>query len=1010
MRQAVMPPRLCRHQSQFTRECRDGGSALARSLGQSNPVRLHFGRFDLDEANACLLRDGRAVALAPTPFAVLCALARRPGSLLTKHALLDEVWGHQHVSESVLKTVISELRTVLDDDARQPRIIETVSRRGYRFIAPAAALPAEPSVAAGGFASRAVREPMFIGRAAALQRLQRAWGAARSGKRVVVWVAGEPGIGKTTLIDRFVASLGEVACARGQCVEHDGTGEPYLPVLEALGALCRSDSTLPGLLRAVAPTWLLQLPWLSSADERDALRREVGSASPQRMLREMGEVLDRYTERKPLLLLTEDLHWSDPSTVQLIDYIARRHGGAHLMWLGSFRPAEVVALDHPLNALRHELRLHELCEEIALDPFSEAEVAEYVAKRSPALAGDQAFVHALHERTDGVPLFVASVMSEVAARAAAGGEEAAAAARLADVAVPENLTAVIDHYIAALGNEQRAVLSAAAVCGIEFRASTLAAALERDEAWVCETCEALVREQVWLTAPRGEAGDDAPELPYSFRHALFRQGLYERIAPALRTQLHRKVGAALEGERAAGVAVAPAELAVHFERGREPMAALRYYAEGGEAAILNLVPMQCVALTQRGLNLLNEAREGTERDALEITLATLWGTAATQLLGVTAEAKRAFQRAYDLLPGSPRHPMRRRLLYGLGLLLCLRAEYGEALAVAEHAESLSPSTNDPVAALAACIVHGQVDQLQGRWHAAREWTERGLALVERMDFAPGEIFLFEPKVMLLGLLAIPLLHLGLVEEARERLQQAHARARLVRQPMAQMAAIWYDALFEVRLGNAERVAALADEMKALVEKYGLVHGRLGSRWFRGWADARMGRPLEGYRSIREAYEENARLGMLVGGSETRAYASEALLLARDFHAAQRELEEAFEFARVHRERVYLTELFLLQAAIARERGDSAAAHASIRQALTEARAQKAPWLELMALIELCESEDGQAEDRQALAALMDDLPEARETAALNRARALLRPTPPAAGQRARVRESARSRR
>jgi DNA-binding winged helix-turn-helix (wHTH) protein len=794
---------------------------------------LHFGRFELDQANACLLCDGRAVALAPTPFAVLCALARRPGSLLTKQALLDEVWGHQHVSDSVLKTVISELRTVLNDDSRRPRIIETVSRRGYRFIAPAAALPADPSIAASASATRSAQEPSFIGRAAALDRLQRAWSTACSGKRVVIWVAGEPGIGKTTLIDRFVAGLSDIAYARGQCVEHDSTGEPYLPVLEALGALCRSDSAVPGLLRAVAPTWLLQLPWLSSAEERDALRREVGSASPQRMLREMGEVLDRYTERRPLLLVTEDLHWSDPSTVRLIDYIARRHGAARLMWLGSFRPAEVVALDHPLNTLRHELRQHDLCEEIALDPFSEAEVAEYVAKRSPALAGDQAFVHALHERTDGVPLFVASVMSEVVARAAGGGEDAAAAARLADVAVPENLTAVIDHHIARLGNEQRMVLSAAAVCGVEFRASTLAAALERDGAWVGETCEALAREQVWLTAPRVEEGDDAPELPYSFRHALFRQVLYERIAPALRAQLHLKVGAALEGERAAGVAVAPAELAMHFELGREPMAALRYYAEGAEAAMLNLIPAQCMALTQRGLNLLDQAPEGTERNALEIALATLWGTAATQLLGVTAEAKRAFQRAYVLLPGLPEHPMRRRLLYGFGLLLCLRAEYAEALAVAEQAESPSSATNDPVLALAACIVHGQVDQLQGRWHVAREWTERGLALVEPVDFAPGEIFVFDPQVMLLGLLAIPLLHFGLVEQARERLQRAHTRARQLRQPMAQMAAIWYDALFEVRLGNPQRVAALADEMKVLVDKFASRMAGYGAVGFAG---------------------------------------------------------------------------------------------------------------------------------------------------------------------------------
>ena len=108
---------------------------------------------------------------------------------------------------------------------------------------------------------------------------------------------------------------------RAASASNYGPGEPYLPVLEALAELCRSDNAVAPLLRAVAPTWLLQLPWLSTADERDALRR-ARRRRPDRMLREMGELLDRYTERRPLLLVTEDLHWSDRATIQLIDYIA----------------------------------------------------------------------------------------------------------------------------------------------------------------------------------------------------------------------------------------------------------------------------------------------------------------------------------------------------------------------------------------------------------------------------------------------------------------------------------------------------------------------------------------------------------------------------------------------------------------------------------------------------------------------------------------------------------------
>ena len=168
-----------------------------------------------------------------------------------------------------------------------------------------------------------------------------------------------------------------------------------------------------------------------------------------------------------------------------------------------------------------------------LDPFSESEVADYVADRSPALATDEAFVRALHERTDGLPLFVASMMTEVITRAAQTGDDAAAGSQLAKIAVPENLAAIIDHYIAKLTSDQRLVLSAAAVCGIEFSINTISGALERDAVWVGQICDELAREQLWLVATRAEGGGNAAELPYSFRHALFRQVLYERTNPSV---------------------------------------------------------------------------------------------------------------------------------------------------------------------------------------------------------------------------------------------------------------------------------------------------------------------------------------------------------------------------------------------------------------------------------------------------------------------------------------------
>ena len=906
------------------------------------PVRVRFANFELDEANARLLRDGAAVALAPTPFAVLCALVRQPASLLTKQTLLDQVWGHQFVSESVLKTAISDLRTALDDDARNPRFIETVSRRGYRFIAPTAAGAPASAAPPSVFGPPAAA---LVGRAGELARLRSAWDAACRGKRAIVWITGEPGIGKTTLIEYFAASVEVAACARGQCVEDFGTGEPYLPVLEGLAQLCSADNALPGLLRSVAPTWLLQLPWLSSAAEREALQRELAGVTPGRMLRELGELLDRYTEQRPLLLITEDLHWSDRATIRLIDHVARRRTSARFMWLATFRIAEVVALEHPLNGLRRELRAHELCEEIMLDPFSETEIAQYVALRSPTLADDEAFVRALHQHTDGVPLFVSSFLRDVVARR---GANEAARAELASLPVPDHLAGIIDGYIARLGSERWMVLSAAAACGQEFRIGTLARALGKDAAAIGQVCEDLSREQLWLAAPRSALTPRGADAPYSFRHALFRHVLYERTAPAARRELHRKIGAALAAERAQRAGVTAAELALHFDRGGEPLAALSHYAEAAQAALSSFSPEEALALTERASSLLDEAPAGKDKAAAEIAIRTLHGMAATRVLGFGTETKAALSRAYALLDELPDHPLRGRLLHALAYVLGMRAEYQEALEVAERAHALGSATHDPGLMSAACIAHAEVNHFQGRARKAREWLERALPYAERLTVGAGE-FSIDPQVAILGLLSGPLLHLGEVDQARACVARALERARKHRWPTATLVALWHSALVDLRLGETQRVAAIADDMRAVVEEYSIAHGNTAWRWFRGWADARLGRPREAYQAIRRAYEENVRLGMLTGASETLGYAAEALLLAGDLDGAEKELAEALRMAQKLGERVYLVQLHLLEAAVARARGKASAARAAARRALAEAQAQEAPWLEQQAL-------------------------------------------------------------
>jgi tetratricopeptide (TPR) repeat protein len=333
--------------------------------------------------------------------------------------------------------------------------------------------------------------------------------------------------------------------------------------------------------------------------------------------------------------------------------------------------------------------------------------------------------------------------------------------------------------------------------------------------------------------------------------------------------------------------------------------------------------------------------------------------------------------------------MRGRLLHGFGYLLGLRGDYALALEVAERAEALSCDANDQELMLAACIVQGEVHHLQGRTKTTRRWLERALAIAEPLDIGTNEIFAADPQVMLHGMLAIELVRSGLVEQARIHLQQARARAQALRQPMTWLVAAWQEVLIEVRMGNHMRVAALADDMQALVDEYSLALGRTACRWWRGWADARNGAPRDGYRRIREAYEEHTGLGMRSGASEILGYATEALLLAGDCNAAQVELQEAFRVGEELGERVYLPQLLLLEAAISRAQGQPDAGIAAARRAIEEARAQEAPWLELLARVELCEHHDATPEDQQALATLVDQSPETDGTELAKRARSLL---------------------
>jgi DNA-binding winged helix-turn-helix (wHTH) protein/tetratricopeptide (TPR) repeat protein len=969
-------------------------------MADTESLRLRFDAFELDEGNALLTRDGKALPLAPKAFGVLCALARQPGQLITKDALLDAVWGHRHVSESVLKTTISELRAALADDARQPRYVETASRRGYRFIGVAGAAVSRDPPHAGTLSRQTAAPtnpttaleppPRMIGRKAALTKLRECWRKALAGKRQFVWITGEAGVGKTTLIKNLLAEVDPSLSVHGQCVEQFGAGEPYMPVLEVLGAVCRRDPGFPALLRAGAPAWLLQMPQFCSEADRKVLREQLAGSSQDRMMRELRDLSDVYSQEHPLLWVTEDLHWSDRGTLQLMNYIARGTEPCRAMWLSSFRLTEVIADDHPLKALRHELRLQNLVTEISLDTFSESEVGAYLLDRFPAVQVPENFVRTLHTHTDGLPLFLVNVIDHLVSQGALSPGEATLPASSAVTAlqVPENLAGVIEKQMARLPAEQRALLEAVSVCGMEFRAQTVADALQRDAAWAGEQCEALAQQQQWLSSGAVvRLADGVLDARYTFRHALYRHVFYQRVGAATRAQMHWRIAQSMERGRTAGVAASAAELASHYELAHDPLMALRHYVDAVDSALQRFAPTEALSVSAHALTLVPKCPQGNERLELELKLSGDRGVAASQLLGVgSPEARAAFERTQVLTGLLPPAPARASELSGLGWIHFSRGEYADANKIGERLHALAASRGDPVLRVTASNLLGTVASHFGQLKESKRLLEECLEgcreLGERMRTAP---FIVDPEVSARANLSLPLAQMGLIDQARQHIDAALARADAIDHPMAQMWALWWAASLAYRLGEVDKLAHFGERLQATVGSRSLAQGEGPGLWLRGWALARRGEPDTGYGMIMQGHARHTRLGMFSGQVSVLGYATEALMLGGRWQEAGKHVDDALALALRLDERIYIPDLLLLQGRIALEQGDADAARAAMQAALEEARGQDALWMELSALVALNELEKTTREDRAALKSARGRLSEGLDTDLVKRA-------------------------
>ena len=582
-----------------------------------------FPPFRLDLANLTLWRGNERISLAPKAFLVLQFLVENAGRLVTQEQLLDAIWPETYVQPEVLRKYILEIRRVLEDLAKTPRFVETLPKRGYRFIAEVH----EEGVPEARVPAPALEIPSLVGRETALAELNSASREAESGNRQIVFITGEAGIGKTSLVDTFhamAARSGRVWIARGQCVEGFGGKESYYPVLEALGLFLRAPGgdVLLSALAQHAPTWAIQFPSILTVEQRELLRREIFGATQERMLREICEALEVFAAERCLILLIEDLHLGDESTLDLISAVARRRVPARLMLAATYRPEDAILSGSPLKALKQDLMVHRLCREISLAPLTRQQVGDYLRAEFGGSGLEAELAARIHRSSDGNPLFMVALLERLqrlGGIAKEGGNwRLTVDPERLDPGVPETLQQMLEVQLDQLTEAEQRLLRAASVSGMKFPVWAVAAMTGIDDAAAERLCEELaLRQQFIRDAGIQEMPDGQVSAQYEFKHSLYREVLHERLPPTQRRQFHLRLAEKAESLGAARDLAAAPEMAAHFAAARDFARATRYLVASARLAASRYAHADAIQMLRHALELVAHLH-GDEARMLEI--------------------------------------------------------------------------------------------------------------------------------------------------------------------------------------------------------------------------------------------------------------------------------------------------------------------------------------------------------------------------------------------------------
>jgi tetratricopeptide (TPR) repeat protein len=517
----------------------------------------------------------------------------------------------------------------------------------------------EPTRGALGGTSIRSPEPerVLVGRERDLGELQDLLSRAMAGTGTLGVVTGEAGVGKTALLESLLRHASRLLPAPivgvGRAIEQFGQGEAYLPFFDAFsdllsgphGALARE------IVNAAAPTWALHLPMGNSTGAVQGLRRESIGATKERMVRELGDAVAALSARVPVLLVLEDLHWADASSADALRHLSNRITRTRACAIVTARDSEVDAANHPLRGMLAEWRAKRSAVELKLRALSIPEVRGWLDTRFSPNDFDDSLARAVAARTEGHPLYVASMLDFLVGdgrvvRDASGWHATTVDPR--SLSVPANLRDMLRAKLDSLPPEVREMLEVASVQGDDFVSTIVGDLLGMDDVGIEEHL-ARAAKSTRLLALIGE--EDLPDgtlaTRWRFAHVLYRDVLYEEMLPRRRAVLHRQAGNALVARHGAGAPKLASTLAVHFELGRDFGRATAELQRAGDNAMHVFAGVEAHGYYTRALACAErvDARDRERTAAVIHRLRALARTAMGRYDAAIADLEQALSRA-----------------------------------------------------------------------------------------------------------------------------------------------------------------------------------------------------------------------------------------------------------------------------------------------------------------------------------------------------------------------------